>query len=60
MRNAQVVALLCLAVPGALLLGFSSCLGPNPGLFISSSAANAAVFTLVNAFLTELLGPGGG
>ncbi len=48
------------AVPGALLWGLSGCLGPNPGFFISSSAANASIFTLVNAFLGNLLDLGGG
>ncbi len=49
-----------LAVPGALLFGLGGCLGPNPGFFISSSAANASIFTLVNSFLSGVLGLGGG
>lgn len=48
------------AVPGALLLGLAGCLGPNPGFFISSSVANASIFTLVNTFLSNALGSGGG
>lgn len=47
-----------LAAPGVVMLSLSGCLGPNPGFFISTSAANAAISTLVSAFLTELLGLG--
>ncbi|MCH7591707.1 MAG: hypothetical protein IH989_02850 [Planctomycetes bacterium] len=47
-----------LAASGALLFGLGGCLGPNPGFFISSSAANASIFTLVNSFLTNALGLG--
>lgn len=49
-----------LAASGAILLGFGGCLGPNPGFFVSSSAANASIFTLVNSFLSGALGLGGG
>ncbi len=48
------------AAPGALLLALGGCLGPNPGFFISSSVANASIFTLVNTFLSNALGLGGG
>lgn len=47
------------AMPGAGMLILSGCLRPNPGFFISTSAANATISTLVSAFLTELLGLGG-
>ncbi len=49
-----------IAVPGAVLLGIGGCLGPNPGFFISSSVANASIFTLVNTFLSNALGLDGG
>ena len=49
-----------LTVPGAVLLGLSGCLGPNPGFFISTSAANAAISTVVGALLRQLLGLGAG
>ena len=49
-----------IAVPGAVLSGLGGCLGPNPGFFISSSVANASISTLVNAFLSNALGLGGG
>ena len=49
-----------LVVPGALLLQFGGCLGPNPGFFIGTSIANATIATLVNAFWSNLLGLGGG
>lgn len=46
-------------IPGACLLGVGGCLGPNPGFFVASSAANAAIFTVVNTLLTNLPGFGG-
>ncbi len=47
------------AVLGALLPALGGCLGPNPGFFIGSSVANASIFTLVNAFLSNAFGLGG-
>ncbi len=38
-----------------MLLGITGCLGPNPGFFISTSAANATIFTLVNGFLSQFI-----
>lgn len=49
-----------LVIPGALLVGLGGCLGPNPGFFISTSAANAAIMTVVSSFLNNLPGLGGG
>ena len=49
-----------LMASGALLFGVSGCLGPNPGFFISSSVANASIFTVVNSLLSGALGLGGG
>ena len=46
-------------VPGAVLMGLGGCLGPNPGFFITSAAANATIMNLVNAFLNGTLGAGG-
>ncbi len=48
------------AVSGSFLLGLGGCLGPNPGFFVSSSVANATIFTLVNTFVSGVLGSGGG
>ncbi|MFQ5414442.1 MAG: hypothetical protein ACE5E6_08290 [Phycisphaerae bacterium] len=47
-------------VPGALLMGFGGCLGPNPGFFISTSAANAAISTLIGTWLRDALALGSG
>lgn len=47
-----------LVVPGAFVLAFSGCLGPNPLFFISTSAANATISRVVNDFLNGLLGAG--
>ena len=60
MKTIRTTRWLRLLVPGAVMFGLSGCLGPNPGFFISTSAANATIFTLVNSFLTNLLGLGGG
>lgn len=49
-----------LVASGALLFGLGGCLGPNPGFFISSSVANASIFTVVNSLLSGALGLGGG
>lgn len=49
-----------LTVPGTVLLGLSGCLGPNPGFFISTSAANAAISTVVGTLVGQLLGLGAG
>jgi len=48
-----------MALGGAVLLQFGGCLGPNPGFFIGTSAANAAIFTLINTFLSNLIRGGG-
>ncbi len=60
MKLRRRVRWLCLCVPGSVIFGLSGCLGPNPGFFISPNAAGAAIFTLVNSFLTTTLGLGGG
>ena len=49
-----------LIISGAVLFQLGGCLGPNPGFFLAGSAANATVSTLVNAWLTNILGLGGG
>lgn len=49
-----------LATPGAILFALGGCLGPNPGFFVSTSVANASIFTVVNSFLSGALGLGGG
>ena len=43
-------------VPGAFLLQFGGCLGPNPGFFISTAAANATIMNLVQRVLNGVLG----
>jgi len=49
-----------LTASGAFLFGLAGCLGPNPGFFVSSYGANAAIFTVVNSLLSDALGLGGG
>ncbi len=60
MKLQRSVRWLRLLLPGAVVFGLSGCLGPNPGFFISTNVAGAAIFTLVNSFLTATLGLGGG
>jgi len=60
MNHHRAVRWLRISALGTILLGVGSCLGPNPGFFISTSAANAGIFTLVSSFLTNALGLGGG
>jgi len=48
-----------LLVGGALLFQFGGCLGPNPGFFISSAAANATISTLVGSLIGGVLSSGG-
>lgn len=52
--------LLRLTVSGAVLFGLSGCLGPNPGFFVSTSAANAAISNVVGMLIGQLLGSGAG
>ena len=49
-----------LAVPGAFLFALGGCLGPNPGFFISTSAANATISTLVSTLIGSALSAGQG
>ena len=60
MKLQRGVRWLRLFLPGTVMFGLSGCLGPNPGFFISTNAAGAAIFTLVNSFLADALGLGGG
>lgn len=55
MNQARKRRWMLLVMPGALLVGLGGCLGPNPGFFISSSAANATIMNLVNQFWNGLL-----
>ena len=43
---------------GAVLLELGGCLGLNPLLLVSASAENATIMTLMNLFLTNVLGGG--
>lgn len=38
-----------------LLLGLGSCIGPNPGFFVSTSAANASIMTVVSTLVGRAL-----
>ncbi len=56
MKFVRLQRRLGLVLGGAVLFQLGGCLGPNPGFFISTSVANATISTLVNTFLTSLLG----
>lgn len=43
------------AMCAVLLMTASGCLGPNPLFFVSSSAANAAIMTVVSALVGNLV-----
>ncbi|MFQ5429202.1 MAG: hypothetical protein ACE5E1_02730 [Phycisphaerae bacterium] len=59
MKSVRIHRWLALVLGGAVVFQFGGCLGPNPGFFISTSVANATIFTLINTFLTNLIGAGG-
>lgn len=44
-----------LAITCTLLFGLNGCLGPNPGFFITSAAANATIMTLVSGWVNGLV-----
>ena len=48
-----------IVVPGAVLLQIGGCVGPNPGFFLSTSAANATIGFFVQQFWGALVGGGG-
>ncbi|MCH7814472.1 MAG: hypothetical protein IID40_10685 [Planctomycetes bacterium] len=58
MKLLRLKLCLRLAAPAALFFAAGGCLGPNPGFFISTSAANTTISTLVNVFLGNALGLG--
>ena len=43
------------ATCAVLLMTASGCLGPNPLFFVSTSAANAAIMTIVSALVGNLV-----
>ncbi len=47
-----------LLLAGGVMLQFGGCVGPNPGFFISTSAANAAIMNIVSALFNTLLQSG--
>lgn len=59
MKRLYTTHWLRIAVPGAVLLQFGGCLGPNPGFFVSTSAANASIMFFVQQFWRGLIGAGG-
>ncbi len=60
MKHSRLFQWSRLVCSGALLFGLGGCLGPNPGFFVSTSAANAAISSLVKALLDNLLASTGG
>ena len=44
-----------LLLVGGVMLQLGGCVGPNPGFFISTSVANAAIMNIVSAFFSSLL-----
>ncbi len=44
-----------LLLAGGVTFQIGGCLGPNPGFFIGTSAANAAIMNIVSALFSNLL-----
>lgn len=44
-----------LKLAATALLAFGGCLGPNPGFFISSTAAGSSISTIVGRLVGSLL-----
>ena len=44
-----------LVLTSTLLFSLGGCLGPNPGFFITSAAANATIMTLVSGWVNSVL-----
>ncbi|MFQ5463254.1 MAG: hypothetical protein ACE5E5_11585 [Phycisphaerae bacterium] len=55
MKPSRYAKWMGLMVGGAALFQFAGCLGPNPGFFISSAAANATISTLVGSLINGVL-----
>lgn len=55
MRELRFPKQICYLLSGAVLLNLGGCLGPNPGFFVSTSAANATIMTLVSSFWNNIL-----
>ncbi len=47
-----------LLLVGGVMFQIGGCLGPNPGFFLSTSAANAAIMNIVSALFSNLLAGG--
>ena len=44
-----------LLLVGGVMFQIGGCLGPNPGFFISTSAANATIMNIISALFNSLL-----
>lgn len=58
MKRFPLIRLTTLIAPGALLLQFVACLGPNPGFYLSTSITGVVIGAIVERILDGILGPG--
>ena len=60
MITSRTIKTLYWALAGSSLMALGGCLGPNPGFFVSTTAANAAISTIVSTFVGNAINMGGG
>ena len=58
MRMVRFTRCFELLLIGGVMLQLGGCVGPNPGFFISTSVANAAIMNIVSALFSGLLQSG--
>ncbi len=55
MKTIRLAKWMKLLLAGGVVFQIGACLGPNPGFFIGTSAANAAIMNIVSAIFSGLL-----
>ena len=55
MKTIRLAKWMKLLLAGGVTFQIGGCLGPNPGFFIGTSAANAAIMNIVSALFSNLL-----
>ena len=58
MKMVRLAKWMKLLLVGGVMLQLGGCVGPNPGFFISTSVANAAIMNIVSALFSGLLQSG--
>ncbi len=55
MKTIRLAKWMKLLLFGGVVFQIGGCLGPNPGFFIGTSAANATIMNIVSALFNNLL-----